>query len=77
MFWLIPVVLVLVWAGVMGHRRHAAKKDLEEIQLLMQGRIRLAFGKEAIAPGILTREKVPQAWREPPVFVVRRAAGVV
>jgi len=43
----------------------------------MQSRIRLAFGKEAIVPGIITREKVPQAWRETPVFAVRRVAGVV
>src|SRR5260370_26037599 len=57
--WLILVVSLLVWFGLIGLRRYAAKKDLEQIQTLMQGRIRLAFGKEAIVSDVRTRPAVP------------------
>jgi hypothetical protein len=77
MFWLLLVVCLLAWSGVIGYRRRAAKKNLERIQTSMQGRIRLAFGKEVIVSDIDTRHAVPQARREPLVFAARRAAEVI
>jgi len=75
--WLIPVVLLLAWLSVIGYQRHAAKKDLGQIQQRMQGRIRLAFGRDAIMSETRTRRAVPQAWREAGALAVRRPAGVV
>jgi hypothetical protein len=75
--WIIPVVLLLACCGVVGYRRHAAKKDLGDIQRLMQGRIRLAFGKDAIVSETRTLSTVSRAWCEPGALAVRRPAGVV
>ena len=77
MSWLIPVVSLLAWSGVIGYRRHAAKKDLGQIQRVMQDRIRLAFGREAIMSENCTLRPVQQTWREPVALSVRRTAGVV
>jgi hypothetical protein len=69
--YLLIVVVLLVWAGIVARRRYLAKKDLEEIHAITQHRIRIEFGKQPVVAAVPARRVTPLAWPEPVLFTLR------